>query len=61
MVFTLGFPINNSSDPIGPEAVGASSDKLMALNSCKELFFTVITSYDYVHIQPLIEIGCVRI
>lgn len=47
--FALRLSINNCSDPVGFEAVGASSDELIGCNGRKELFPAVVASYDYVH------------
>jgi len=47
--FALRLAINNCSDSVGFEAVGASSDKLIVCNGCKELFPAAVASYDYVH------------
>jgi len=61
MIFALGFPINNSPNPVQLEAMGTSAYEFKTGDNCKELFSTIIAINNNIHSQPLLNIGCVRI
>jgi len=51
-VLTVGFPINDRSDPVRLEAIWTSADKLNTGDNSKEFFLTIVASYNYIHFTP---------